>query len=216
MLYHMTRRQLNILIPVVSVAILIGIVWGWLAGNTGKIVYVLTPVDLDDPARIEELVTGPLQDSLKTSGDVGRVKGVSVSGLSAIAAEPGGFAVSIDGLTRDLTALASSWTSADLTFRPSVIGVDRSDIIHVFRIYNDVSDERLMTSAADLLIRELKNRDLRVFANPQNAAAASEEQTYVALGAVPEEAFSEMVEDIQNRIPPEIYLSAHYRVSGRF
>ncbi len=212
----MTRRQLNILIPVVSIAILMGIVWGWLAGNTGKIIYVLTPTDLEDPVRVEQLVTGPLKDSLKTSGDVGRIKGVSIAGLSAIAAEPAGFAVSIDSLTRELTTLASSRITEEPPLRPSVIGVDRGDIIHVFRIYNDVSDERLMISAADLLIRELKTRNLRVFANPQNAEFAAEEQTYVALGAVPEELFSEMIEGIQNRIPPEIYLSAYYKISGRF
>nr|WP_306267440.1 hypothetical protein [Pararhizobium sp. IMCC3301] len=212
----MTRRQLNILIPVVSIAILMGIVWGWLAGNTGKIIYVLTPTDLEDPVRVEQLVTGPMKDNLKTSGDVGRITGVSIAGLSAIAAEPAGFAVSIDSLTRELTTLASSQITEDPPLRPSVIGVDRNDIIHVFRIYNDVSDERLMISAADLLIRELKTLNLRVFANPQNAESAADEQTYVALGAVPEEAFSEMIEGIQNRIPPEIYLSAYYEISGRF
>ncbi|MEH6726212.1 MAG: hypothetical protein V7703_08640, partial [Hyphomicrobiales bacterium] len=100
--------------------------------------------------------------------------------------------------------------------RPSIIGLDATDVVHVFRIYNDVSDERLMQTAANLLIGELKNLDLRVFANPLNAESAADEQTYVALGDVDEDPFSDMVESIQNRIPPEVYLSAHYKVTGHF
>lgn len=212
----MTRRQLNILIPAVGIAIIIGIVWNWLAGNTDKLVYILTPVDSDDPARIERLVTEPIQETLKEEGGFGPINTQNISGLSALTVEPGSFGTSIDGLTQKLTALVPPWSVQELTLRPSVIGVDQSDIVHIFRIYNDVSDERLMQTAADLLIGELKNMELRVFANPLNSESAAEEQTYVALGDVEEDPFSDMIKSIQKRIPPEVYLSAHYKVSGHF
>ncbi|MGJ8534100.1 MAG: hypothetical protein ACSHYC_18095 [Alphaproteobacteria bacterium] len=212
----MTRRQLNILIPAVGIAIIVGIVWNWLAGNTGKMVYVLTPADSDDSARIERLITEPIEQKLVEAGGVGKVQTYNVAGLSAITVEAGSFGISIDGLTQKLTELIPPWTVEELTLRPSIIGLDKNDVVHVFRIYNDVSDERLMQTAANLLIGELKNIDLRVFANPLNTESAADEQTYVALGAVDEEPFSEMVESIQNRIPPEVYLSAHYDVSSHF
>lgn len=212
----MTRRQLNILIPAVGIAIIVGIVWNWLAGNTGKLIYVLTPADSDDPARIERLVTEPIEQILTDAGGLGRINTHNISGLSTLTVEAGSFGTSIDGLTQKLTALLPPWTVEELTLRPSIIGVDHNDVVHVFRIYNDVSDERLMQTAANLLVGELKNIDLRVFANPLNAESAAEEQTYVALGTVDEDPFSDMVESIQNRIPPEVYLSAHYKVSGHF
>ncbi len=212
----MTRRQLNILIPAVGMAIILGIVWNWLAGNTGMLIYVLTPVDSDDKARIERLVTEPIERTLDNTAGLGRIRSHSMAGLSAITVESGSFGTSIDGLVRKLTDQIPPWTAQELTLRPSIIGLDADDVVHVFRIYNDVSDERLMQTAANLLIGELKNIDLRVFANPLNADSAAEEQTYVALGEVGKDQFSDMVESIQNRIPPEVYLSAHHEVSSHF
>lgn len=212
----MTRRQLNILIPAVGLAIIFGIVWNWLAGNTNMLVYVLTPVDSDDKARIERLVTEPIKQTLDDITGLGRIRSHSMAGLSAVTVESGSFGTSIDGIVRKLTDRIPPWTEQELTLRPSIIGLDKDDVVHVFRIFNDVSDERLMQTAANLLIGELKNIDLRVFANPLNAESAAEEHTYVALGEVDEDVFSNMVESIQNRIPPEVYLSAHYEVSGHF
>ncbi len=212
----MTRRQLNILIPAVGIAIILGIVWNWMAGNTGKLIYVLTPADSDDPARIERLITEPILHTLEDGGGLGRIRSHNLPGLSTITVEPASFGTSIDGLTQKLTDLIPPWTVEELTLRPSIIGLDATDVVHVFRIYNDVSDERLMQTAANLLIGELKNLDLRVFANPLNTESAADEQTYVALGEVGEDPFSDMVESIQNRIPPEVYLSAHYKVTGHF
>lgn len=212
----MTRRQLNILIPAVGMAIILGIVWNWMAGNTGRLIYILTPADTDDTARIERLITKPIVETLEETNGLGRIQSHNLKGLSAITVESGSFGTSIDGLTQKLTGLIPPWTVEELTLRPSIIGLDADDVVHVFRIYNDVSDERLMQTAANLLIGELKNLDLRVFANPLNAESAADEQTYVALGDIDDGPFSDMIESIQNRIPPEVYLSAHYKITSHF
>lgn len=211
----MTRRQLNILIPVVSVAIIIGIVWGWLTDSSGQIVYVFTPTDTDDAARIEELVTLPLESELKASEIISSVKTLSVAGLSAIRLEPSDKGTSIERFTADVLRLTPDRTAAELTLRPSVIGLGPEDIVHVFRVYNDYSDGELMNTAADILIGQLKASELRIFKSPQSDDAENEEQTYVALGTISEEAFDEMVERVQNSIPPEIYLNAHFEISER-
>lgn len=212
----MTRRQLNILIPVVGIAIIIGIVWGWLTENSGQIVYVFTPTDTDDAARIEELVTIPIERDLKASEIIGTIKTLSIAGLSAIRAEPSDKGMSIERFTDDISQLVPDRTVAELTLRPSIIGLGPEDIVHVFRVYNDYSDGELMNSAADLLIGQLKSEELRIFKSPQSAGAEGEEQTYVALGKISEDSFDEMVERVQNAIPPEVYLNAHFEVSERF
>lgn len=212
----MTRRQLNILIPVVGVAIIIGIIWGWLTDNSGQIVYVFTPTDTDDAARIEELVTIPIEKDLKASEIIASIKTLSIAGLSAIRAEPSDKGTSIERFTDEISQLVPDRSAAELTLRPSVIGLGPEDTVHVFRVYNDYSDGKLMNDAADILIGQLKTEELRVFKSPQSDDAENEEQTYVALGKVSEEKFDDMVERVQNSIPPEIYLNAHFEISERF
>lgn len=215
-LYSMTRRQLNILIPVVGIAIIIGMVWGWLTDNSGQIVYVLTPADTDDAARIEELVTIPIETELKTSQAIGSVKTLSIAGLSAIRAEPADRGTSIEIFTNEITRLVPDRSTAELTLRPSVIGLGPEDTVHVFRVYNDYSDGQLMKEAADILIGQLKAEELRIFKSPQSADAENEEQTYVALGKVSKDSFDAMIERVQNAIPPEVYVNSHFEVSERF
>ncbi|MEP3340702.1 MAG: hypothetical protein ABJO09_00160 [Hyphomicrobiales bacterium] len=215
-LFPMTRRQLNILIPVVGVAIIIGIIMGWLNDNSGQVVYVLTPADTDDAARIEELVTTPLENDLKASDIVASLKTLSVAGLSAIRAEPSDTGTSIERFTDEVLQLVPDRSAAEMTLRPSVIGLGPEDIVHVFRVYNDFSDGKLMNDAADILIGQLKTEELRIFKSPQSADSENEEQIYVALGEISKDTFDEMVERVQNSIPPEIYLNAHFQISERF
>ncbi len=213
----MTRRQLNILIPVVSLAILVGLIWGKLTGGRDDFIYVVTPNDSSDIALIEKHITKPLEKNLLEAPQVKKLTSITIAELSAIRIEPNDRSNdTITEIADILATFAPDFASGGLNIRPATIGVSANTDLHVFRIYNDVADGDLMRNAGLVLTTHLKAKELRVFKSPQPPEREIEDQTFVALGKIDEESFKTVVNTMQNTIPPEIYLSSFYNVSSKF
>ncbi|MBL4646122.1 MAG: hypothetical protein COA52_08360 [Hyphomicrobiales bacterium] len=213
----MTRKQLNILIPVVGLAIIVGMIWGKFNAGRNDFIYIMTPNDSSDIALIEKHITKPLEKNLLDAPQVKKLSSISIAELSAIRVVPNDLSnASITEIADILAEFTPNFASGGLNIRPATIGVEADTSVHVFRIYNDVSDEVLMRNAGLVLITHLKSKGLRVFKSPQPAEREEEDQTYVALGDISAEDFKTVVNTMQNTIPPEIYLSSFHDVSGRF
>jgi len=136
----MTRRSLTYSFPRSALAIIVACL-ELAGGNTGKMVYVLTPADSmilpalrGDHRAIEQEIG--IEAGGSREGQTYNVAGL----VSHHCGKPGAFGTSIDGLTQQLTGLNPPWTVEELTPRPSHYRPrQKIDVVHVFRIYNDVS-----------------------------------------------------------------------------